>query len=245
MASIILLAFFLVACEEQKTVSESVSCIKPYIQAGNDCCLDQDNNAICDVEETVENQSVNEGVSNDSSSEPIRDNPVVIQNESSSHDSSNNPQNIRVEDAGQVNNSLDIFRGKETNIIFGQETDAPLVAATINLLTYFVYPENMKYYTILPTAGLDEFPESNVILLGNGCNNNFIKELLSLDKNNCYSGLENNKGILKMLKVNGNYVLFIMAKEDKDVYYMVNSLVSGQYQTSGNEVEVDLSSLNN
>jgi len=241
MASIVLLAFFLVACEEQKTVS--VSCIKPYIQAGNDCCLDKDNNSICDVEETVENQSVNVSISNESSSETTeQNNPVVIQNEPQVNESSDNPQNIHVEDAGQVN-LLGIFKGKETNIIFGQETGAPLVAATINLLTYFVYPENMKYYTILPSAGLDEFPDSDVILLGNGCNNNFIKELLSLD--NCYGSLEDNKGIFKMSKFNGNYVLFIMAKQDKDVYYMVNSLVSDQYQTSGNEVEVNLSSLNN
>jgi hypothetical protein len=243
--SILVFAFFLFGCEQQNAIPNAVVCNAPFIQVDNACCLDQNANSVCDDKESVVNESINTSVSETiPASQPV--NPEVLPAEEIVNDSSSQvgvDTQVHIEDAGQVNDFLDIFKGKETNIIFGQETGAPLVAATINLLTYFVYPKNMEYYTILPTATSDDFPDTNVILLGNGCNNNFIKELLSLD--NCYGSLEDNIGIFKMSKVNGNYVLFIMAKEDKDVYYMVNSLVSDQYQTSGNEIEVDLSSLNN
>jgi len=48
---LIVLSIFLIACETQKVIK--VVCNKPYILVGTSCCLDQNNNSICDKDETI------------------------------------------------------------------------------------------------------------------------------------------------------------------------------------------------
>lgn len=47
---LVLLVIFLFGCEQ-------VICSEPYIRVGTDCCLDEDNNKICDKDETIEESS--------------------------------------------------------------------------------------------------------------------------------------------------------------------------------------------
>jgi len=49
--SLIILIVFLVGCATQQTV-----CNKPYILVGNDCCLDKNDNSICDSDESEESK---------------------------------------------------------------------------------------------------------------------------------------------------------------------------------------------
>jgi len=236
---------FLASCENAQ---EKTICDEPYIVAGTGCCLDQDSNKICDEQdkETIENQPAAEIVNNNNTEEPGNSPEQVIISEPGANNTENPSEtkdaldNFSIEDPGLVGDYLKIFKGKQTQIIFGYDSGAPLVAATINLLAYYGNPDSMKYSAILDTASMDEFPSANVILLGNGCNNNYIRELLALDKDDCFGPLDDDTGVLKILKVNDKYVLFIMAKEDADVHGIVSSLVKGEIEISGNEVEVDL-----
>ena len=51
LAGLVLLSLFLVGCETKEVVK--VNCEKPYILVGTDCCLDKDDNSICDKDEQV------------------------------------------------------------------------------------------------------------------------------------------------------------------------------------------------
>ncbi len=51
---LLILIFFLVGCVTQLPtgqVVKQITCNKPYILVGNDCCLDEDDNSICDKDE--------------------------------------------------------------------------------------------------------------------------------------------------------------------------------------------------
>jgi hypothetical protein len=47
---VLLLVIFMYGCQE-------IVCNPPYIQVGTECCLDQDNNKVCDKDEKVEEES--------------------------------------------------------------------------------------------------------------------------------------------------------------------------------------------
>jgi len=47
---LLVVSLFLYGCGGE---SQEVTCNKPYILVGNDCCLDKDDNSICDKDETI------------------------------------------------------------------------------------------------------------------------------------------------------------------------------------------------
>ena len=58
---ILILSLFLIACEQRQIVK--VTCNKPYILVGTSCCLDKDDNSICDkYESTQKDQEDGESV---------------------------------------------------------------------------------------------------------------------------------------------------------------------------------------
>jgi|GEM_PF-1755237 len=68
--SLLLITMGLTAC-----VQEKVTCNSPYIKVGTSCCLDKDNNSVCDKQESVSPNTTIEGgkkeVFNCSSCDPI------------------------------------------------------------------------------------------------------------------------------------------------------------------------------
>jgi hypothetical protein len=43
---------------QNNTQTDNIICNRPYIRVGNNCCLDANNNSICDVDETTENSQL-------------------------------------------------------------------------------------------------------------------------------------------------------------------------------------------
>ena len=56
---LIIFAFLVSACSPQVKTQQPV-CNKPYILVGNDCCLDKDDNSICDKDEIKEESKAEE-----------------------------------------------------------------------------------------------------------------------------------------------------------------------------------------
>lgn len=57
---LLILMFFLVGCGTQSPtgqVVKQITCNKPYILVGDDCCLDKDDNSICDKDETTQEET--------------------------------------------------------------------------------------------------------------------------------------------------------------------------------------------
>ncbi|MBN2014333.1 MAG: hypothetical protein JW778_04060 [Candidatus Altiarchaeota archaeon] len=53
MKELILLLSIILVCGCVKDAREEIVCNKPYILVGNECCLDVNDNKICDVDETT------------------------------------------------------------------------------------------------------------------------------------------------------------------------------------------------
>ncbi|MBN2458793.1 hypothetical protein JXB28_00775 [Candidatus Woesearchaeota archaeon] len=222
---------------------KAITCNEPYIEFEKSCCLDQDSNGICDEDEKAAAQPSTPGA-DASAQENTPEDATTEEPGSDEAESQSDDQtlDVEIEEAEDIDDFLETFRGKKTQIIFGEEAGAPLVAATINLLAYYGNPYNMDYSMIAADASMADLPgPTNLILLGNGCTNNYIREMLSLTKEGCMGSLGDDKGMVKIMKADGKYVLMIMAKEDADVHSIVNSLVKEEIDVTGNEMEVDLS----
>ena len=60
LVGILVLVLFVSACTVQKVVK--LECNKPYIKVGTECCLDQNDNSICDKDEVKEDSKVEAAV---------------------------------------------------------------------------------------------------------------------------------------------------------------------------------------
>lgn len=72
------------ACVQVTTTpdSEETNCNKPYIQVGDDCCLDKDDNSICDKDEMTEEESTNE----ETDEETVEESEKSVEEKESSDD---------------------------------------------------------------------------------------------------------------------------------------------------------------
>jgi len=59
--SLLVIIFLITGCTAP-TDSDNFVCNKPYIQIGQECCLDNDDNAICDKDEMVQSTSTNQTI---------------------------------------------------------------------------------------------------------------------------------------------------------------------------------------
>jgi len=66
-----MLLVFLILIISLAGCSQQITCNKPYIPVGNECCLDQNNNSICDNDETVEIPETTKRVESSKTSESV------------------------------------------------------------------------------------------------------------------------------------------------------------------------------
>ena len=135
----------------------------------------------------------------------------------------------------ETNDYLGAFVNRKTAIAYDQERGkGPLVAGAIELLNYYGYnemyenrPLNTKGKHI--TAQLDK----NLILLGNGCNNDLIRDVL--DNEDCRAGLKEGQALIRYGKVDDKRVLLIIGYDDVGVYETIKKMVAGKVPFSGPE----------
>lgn len=136
-----------------------------------------------------------------------------------------------------VNNYFEPFRGRQTKILFDDsQTTAPIVAAAINFLAYYNYENQTTSHEVDKYAKFDEYKDSNLILLGTGCNNNIIQDFFAMSSN-CDAGVKPGKVTLKLVQVDSNYVLFVIG-EDLTLYEFSKTLNETEFK--GNEAEFDV-----
>jgi|SRR3989344_1978812 len=67
MIGVLILVFLISGCKIE-TQQDTPICNKPYILVGNGCCLDQDDNSICDKDEVIKEQPIENEVVTSSNS---------------------------------------------------------------------------------------------------------------------------------------------------------------------------------
>lgn len=139
-----------------------------------------------------------------------------------------------------ANGYLDAFVNRKTYVIFDQDRSmAPIVGAAIELQSYF---NNLDYVEPVPvsTEGkhIDDYLDRNLILLGNGCTNDLIKDVL--DDEDCLTGLEPDQVRLRLGNVDDKRVLLIIGYDDESAYNAVKKLVAEDVSWNGEDTVLNV-----
>ncbi|MBU1975964.1 MAG: hypothetical protein KKG59_06175 [Nanoarchaeota archaeon] len=230
--TIMLLVFAACKSSEMPIEPEPVvpvdECSQPKKMIGSDCCLDEDDNGMCDLDENYDDTGDDTGDDNSGDETDFGGDP-------------NAEVSSTLEEVDGVDFYLDVFKFRDTKIVFDIERSrAPLVTAAMDILGAFSFADNIKSEAVMTKNKelADYTDEYSLILLGNACNNDLIAELYGLDKSNCLNGLEEGKGIIKLGKYDRKYILVIMGAQEEDVAGVVTKLVNDDITYSSDEKTV-------
>lgn len=243
-----LVLLLIAACDnaqiaEDDLIPDEFRCDLPKVWVGDRCCLDENKNQICDVDEDNLLDSV---VLDDAPVEEIEipetQHDAEVQYGGDSNAVLSSPE---FESVGGVKNYLEVFEFRNTRIIFDIErTKAPIVTATMDILGAFGFADNIesnpmntkgrKLADFISSSSLDHF-----ILLGNACNNDLIADLYGKDESNCMDGLKEGRPVVRLGRYDRKYVLVVMGI-DHDVYAAVGMIVGGKVPYSMQERVVNV-----
>jgi hypothetical protein len=235
----------------QETATTILTCNATYIKSGDECCLDLNNNSLCDDDEGSQiapdfgGSTVPQGLAANGTvvNETAEETNATMRGKAT--ESARTPE-VSAErsklsvstDLGPVPGYLDIFEGKESvGVAFSSQQEGSIVAALTNIMNFLGY-ENVHDVSA-DSYTLEEVFSEPVIILGNGCTNEIVREFYSLDAENCDDGLEEGIVNLRLMRVNTNYALFVIGS-DMDIYSAVKLMVAGKVAYFGAERPVDV-----
>ena len=231
------------------------SCEEQFIMSETGCCPDKNNDNICDSDEEIkltENTKTNEEMVSENNNADNTNKPKEETDEQENIQDYNTALKTLIKYLAKTDVSfegstdyLDIFMDEYTTINFNEETSAKMVTASLKLQFYLGNPDKLSFSFLgnlesFDENKIDELFQNNLIIMGNSCNNDFIKEFLAETDEECNSGMQKGKGILKLYKLDGNYVLLIIGYDDEDVYSLVKKMINNELSYSGQELEVNL-----
>jgi len=242
--AVLLVLVFLCGCAETRVVETApepaeLGCSSPFIESDGECCLDENQNNFCDDAEEAEPAEA------DKEPETVDAEPVLAEDAGRAEE---NKQLLRellekkgvaeekeyILESVSSNNFLELF-SDDAAIVFDTSKTTGKTVAGVTKLQLYLGNQNMQYDYSPGTSDLDDI-SSNLIIVGNGCNNELIKSVFKLD--DC--GFEKGTGVLKLREYEGYHVLFIMAQDEDDIYALFNKIVKDEISYSGSEVEVEV-----
>lgn len=249
---LVCLLIFLTACqgvdinsmsdEDLQRVSDKlVTCNKPYIRFASTCCLDKNDNSICDKDENneviIEPKIKNETYINEDTTEitqpkikPIIE-PKNTWNLAKSVDLSNYPNLFLKEDK---------FNG--VIVLSNQASAEEVISASdiINSLQYALGPtKRIEVGAAKLVSEIRDYTASNFIMIGNACTNDLIFQITQV---NDVCLLEENKGIGRIqLYENdkGNVILIVTGYNTMDIRNAASVLANYKdYKLEGNYIKI-------
>lgn len=244
---ILISLFFLTACENidlskvsdedlGRLAEKAVVCNKPYIRFGTSCCLDTNDNKICDRDE----RELTKG-------EKEQEEQVTTKEEEAGREE---PKEEVVEKTEYTLADYPSFfiKGNSFNgvLVIGDKAPAEDVIGISDIavsLQQANIPQTGINIEIGATKLVSEVPDlydSNAILVGTPCVNKFVAELMKSDLTKCsgnnYLDFEKGKGIIKLYEVSGKVYVVATGYSPADVRKATKVLANyGDYSFSDTE----------
>jgi hypothetical protein len=237
---------------EQRVMSGEAngSCDYPLILKGGRCCMDTDNNTVCDKEE---NKKAGTGTQ-------VNEKPSTIENPSTIKAPVTPTKKPEVQETPQPTYSLSDklgdftetsaelgyigpFTREDATILFDSTgTTGSLVMAALQMKLFLNNPTSLEVETDANTLSenkLNDILKSHMILLGNGCNNDLIAEIADLKGEGC-EGTTKGTGLIKFYENGNKQVMIVIGYDDLDVYELQKKIINDDVEIEGNQVTVSI-----
>ncbi len=219
------------------------------MDTGDRCCMDQNSNNICDMDEEepvvpVEQQVVEVVEENPQLVDPVEVEPEEVKPPVAS-DTKEYAEEKLSDITDTVGDFVEVVRSEETVIMFdSSRSTGAMVTAALNLKLFLNDPDRITYadnanFDMLSKGEIDSLLKKNLILLGNGCTNDFILQIEGGSE--CDAGLVKGTGVIRTLEKDTSSVTLILGKDDEDVYFLVKKIIAGEVDYTSSMIEVDLS----
>jgi len=214
---LVILSFLISSCAAQEP--KQPTCNKPYILVGNDCCLDKDDNSICDTDELIEKENAKE------ETKPICNTPYIQVGAECCLDKDNN-KICDKDETTQEKTTIDVKEEKS-------EYTLSDIQADINK----VISGNIFKYTILAKSDIDsedfDFYTDNVkttTFLSKVWSHNFFKVLekfgiTAIDIKNEKNYFSNKEDFVNIIE---NNILMLTSYENNRKNEVVQEAKDGQ-----------------
>ena len=250
---IVVCSLLLVGCGIDELPTERV-CDPPLIDAGDRCCLDENDNQVCDMDEIpAEGKGLGNAEAGRSDEAAVKSTVPVGTSSKEQGQSQAIPHSAAASSLQELADELVLehldlsaLGKRETVILFDSErTTGSMVAAVLNLQFYFA----SQRVGFADNAAIDRMSQSDIerwfqgdlLLLGNGCNNDLILEMKGLSRSGCDAGLVKGQAVIESYLREGRAVVLMMAADDEDMYNLVKRIAEGSLEEGKARVEVTLS----
>ncbi|MEA2036618.1 MAG: hypothetical protein U9O94_03865 [Nanoarchaeota archaeon] len=241
--------------EDLDRLSEKlIECNKPYIRYGGSCCLDQNDNKICDKDENDQSPSLprkeaNDVVSDKTKSEEMSSNEIKDELKEKQYSKYTPPKNIYISDF-----PFPFIEGNNFNglIIIGDRASAESAMSANDILMALQYSNSEGESDIIKKIDISspklvseivDFKEQNVIIIGDPCENKITKEIIGKD-GDCKNDLIIGEGVIQLFDTGKeNVALLVTGGEPRDTREAAHILSNyKEYSLKGNKCSIKVSS---
>ena len=199
--SLVILLVFVSSCVVQPEPIQP-SCNNPYFEfRDGECCLDKDDNNICDRDEEVELQM---GVDSSQSKDMLKTGEKTI------------AKNLNKDDVNgaDLGNIIQYFTAFKFISLMGDSATADSIVG-ISMISIMMQ-DKMDVEPIMLASEVEDLTAQNIISVGNACENEITAKLLNTPLNNCEKGTEKGKGYIKLVPNGNKFALLIYGYTSND-----------------------------
>jgi len=222
----------------ERIADKAIVCNAPYMRFGTGCCLDQNSNAICDNDESLEASEKNfetdvEEGEVETGEETVKENQEEVKTAtekkspsfSSSFDLSEFPDFL-------ILKGTDVFDGV---IVIGDDNSAGAFNGAYDIIDE-LSAEGYNVGSLKTASDIlgDEF-SLNLITIGNPCENDVTASIMGNPKN-CDSGFEKGKAFIRLYENGDNIAVVVAGGNSDDTWVAANMLLEpDKYGIKGSE----------
>ncbi|MBT3298243.1 hypothetical protein HN385_04915 [archaeon] len=239
--TIIINLIILLICILTISCSNEIICNDPYIHYEDSCCLDQDENNICDEDIETDSYEVSEEIIKEDTTgiEEIK----LEEDESEEVIEVNEIMDLSNYDCKQgLENYIDYFKGKPFNghYVVGENDTSwvNLMATSLDSYSNLEISPALGNWTIILDSEFSESSDAIYIAFGTSCKNKMIDDVLGIE--DCNSYLNEGESIIKLIEnSNGNFNIIILGFEIEELATATSFLIDRIDELKGEEIKFE------